>query len=264
MTKRRALWLVVALLALTAFALLLPASPAYLPDLVSRGVFGHYYDGHSAGYWTDSLNSPDIEVRRHAIFALGAMGADGGEAVPALAVIMVEDPDRQTRSEAALALSKMAPSSRPAVPALARALADEEPFVRMNAATALFQLRTAARAAIPALIQAFQNDDNSHDLPWFWLNIQDMAALALGRASAGTADGVPVLHEALESATTNRRRSILARALGEVGAEARPAAPRLRVLLADKDANVRQAAEEALRKIEGPPAPAAPAAGGGG
>ena len=42
MTRRRALWLVVTLLTLAALSLLIPASPAYLPDLVSQGYFGVY------------------------------------------------------------------------------------------------------------------------------------------------------------------------------------------------------------------------------
>src|SRR5437879_11863179 len=119
MTKRRALWSVVTLVVLAAFSVLIPASPAYLPDLVSQGYFGHYHDGHSTGYWTDELSNPDLEVRYHAINALAAMGSDASEAVPALSVVMLGDSDREARSRAALALSKMGAASRPAVSALA-------------------------------------------------------------------------------------------------------------------------------------------------
>lgn len=249
MTKRRALWLAAILVVLAAFSVLVPASPAYLPELVSRGYFGHYYDGHSTGYWTDALHDSDAEVRHHALAALGAMGSDAGEAVPALAVVLLEDPDNENRSRAALALSKMAPASRAAVPALVVALRDEEPFVRMNAATALFQLRIGAHDAVPALIAAFQDDCNSRELPGFWVSIAEMMALALGRDSAGSDDGVPVLQKALAEATSPRRRYILARALGEIGLEARPAAPQLRALLADKDEDVRRAARDTLMRI---------------
>jgi hypothetical protein len=53
-------------------------------------------------------------------------------------------------------------------------------------------------------------------------------------------------------------RSAAARALGEVGPEARPAVPLLRALRADKGADIeaREAAENALQKIEGVPAAA--------
>jgi HEAT repeat protein len=264
MTRRRALWLVVTLLTLAALSLLIPASPAYLPDLVSQGYFGVYHDGHSAGYWADELNSPDTQVRYHAINCLGAIGADAGDAVPALAAVMLDDPDPEARSRAALALSKMAPASRSAAPALAAALGDDEPFVRMNAATALFQLRPGAPCAVPALIREFQDERNCRDLPLFCLSIQEMMALALGRCSAGTVEGVPLLKAALEAATTPRRRVIMARALAEIGCEANSAAPDLRALLADNNLHVRRAAEEALIRIgEWPlpdqPAPAAPA-----
>jgi hypothetical protein len=264
MTRRRALWLVVTLLVLAALAVLTPASPAYLPDLVSQGYFGVYHDGHSASYWTDELKSQDIEVRYHAINCLGAMGADAGEAVPALSAVMLEDPDREARSRAALALSKMGLASRPAANALAVALGDEEPFVRMNAATALFQMRTGCHCAVPALIREFHDDRNCVDLPMFCVSIQEMMALALGRASANTDEGVPVLKGALETATTSRRRTILARALGEIGCEAAPAAPLLRALLGDGNIDVRRTAEDALMHMGEWPLtdPAHPAAAG--
>src|SRR5262249_32633722 len=100
----------------------------------------------------------------------------------------------------------------------------------------------------------FQDESNCRDLPLFCVSIQEMMALALGRASAGTDEGVPVLKGALEAATTYRLRFVLARALAEVGHEAHPAAPQLRALLADRDVHRRRSAEEALLRIgEGPP-----------
>lgn len=253
MTKRRTLWLVAALVVLAALAVLIPGSPAHLPTLMGGGYFGQYHDGHSAGYWRDGLKSPDAEARRRAIFALGAIGPDAGEAVPALAVILREDPDAEARQQAALALSKMAPASRAAVPALAEALADEEPFVRMNAALALSRLRAEARPAVPALIEALKDEDNRTNVGRFAATIAEAVALALGRASAGSADAVPALTEALAAARTVGMREARARALGEVGAEARPAVPQLQALLQDKNVDVRWAAEDALRKIEGEP-----------
>jgi HEAT repeat protein len=256
MTKRRALWLVVTILTLAAFSVLIPASPAYLPTLVSEGFFGRYHDGHSVGYWTDSLKSNDVELRRHAGFALGSIGADAGEAVPVLATVMLEDSDTETRCQAALALSKMVPASRSAVPALARALQDDEPFVRMNAATALFRLRGSSQPAVPALIAGFKAPQNNVRLPLFRVTIQEMMALALGRASVGSADGVAVLKETLEvGAPPTRLRFIVARALGFIGAAAGPAVPQLTVLLKDDDPDVREAAREAIFKIEGKPTP---------
>jgi HEAT repeat protein len=259
MKKRRWLWLVAVLAAAAVVAVLIPGSPVYLPDFF---LTGGQYDGRPTRHWIRELNNANADERRQAIHALGAIGADAPEAVSPLAAIMLEDADRETRIEAALALTKMGKAARPAVPALARALADEEPFVRMNAALALLRQGEEARPAVPALIQALKDDANRTNCNAFTCTIQEVAALALGRASAGTADAVAALTEALEAATTIGMRTAAARALGDVGAAARPAAPQLRALLKDKDAAVRDAAQEALRKIEGDPEAAPPGQAG--
>ncbi|MFL5241573.1 MAG: HEAT repeat domain-containing protein [Gemmataceae bacterium] len=248
MTRRLALRLMIGLVLLAAAALLTPGSPVYFPNLL----YGNResFDGHSTGYWIKELDSSDSQTRQHAIFALGAIGDDGGEAVPALAKRLHEDPDPEARYKAALALSKMCPSAREAVPELAEALDDDEPFVRVNAAMALFRLGGDARSAIPALIRAVEDEANlTRSPPVFSYTTQELAVLALGRASAGSSLGVPVLMTALENAKTTNMRRAAARALGDIGAEARLAVPQLRAMLKDKDDDLRQTAESALDLI---------------
>ncbi len=252
MTRRGASRLVAVVVAVAVITVLIPGTPVYLPNLVVREE--GFYDGHSTGYWIKNLNSSDNEARYQAIYALGAIGPEAPEAVPALATIMLEDPDREARHQAAFALSKMDPASREAVPALAQALADEEPFVRVNAAIALFRLRGESRPAVPALIKALKDERNQRPVGRFLFTIQEMVALALGRASAGSDEGVPALSAALETAPTEETRVVAVRALGEIGAEAKPAAPALQALLKHKNIQVRQAAQEALKKIQGEPA----------
>jgi HEAT repeat protein len=248
--QRRACNVLFILSFLAGIGFLIPASPAYLPTLLVH--YSHYQDGHSLGYWVRALKRPDPAVRRRAVFNLGAIGPDAAEAVPALAEILTEDSDAELRHQAALTLVKMAPASEAAVPALARALEEDAvPAVRMNAVIALDLLGTRARPATPVLIRALQRRANRTNLGTFSFTIQEMAALALGRATAGTTEGVAALTEALEGARTASKRRLVARALGEVGASAREAEPRLRALLADKNREVREAAEEALRKIGG-------------
>ena len=216
MTMRRALEVVFVLLLLAGLGLLIPGSPAYLPPLVVH--YSHYHQGHSLGYWVRALDQPDEEVRYQAIFALGTIGPDAAEAVPALAHALEED---------------------------------EEPAVRMNAALGLLRLGTLSRPAVPALIRALQSRANRTNLGTFTFTIQELAALALARATAGTTEGVAALTEALENARTAQKRLLVARALGEVGAPARVAQSRLRALLADDSPAVREAATEALQKIMG-------------
>jgi len=247
MTLRRVTWSVMALVTLVALALLIPASPAYLPTLMLR--YGHLHDGHGTGYWVDALKSPDTETRRHAIFSLGMIGPEGEDAVPALADIMLKDPDNELRGEASLALSKMTPASRTAVPALAQALGDNDPVVRMNAASTLFRLKDESRPAVPALIEALNAEENQVMLAAFYMSVQEMMALALGRASAGTSEGVPALIDALRTAGTDRVRRAVVRALGFVGKHAREAAPQIAALRQHEDSDMRRVAEVALRAI---------------
>jgi hypothetical protein len=256
MTRRRLLlWAVAAVVVVPLIAMLIPGAPVYLPELFFPKA---QHDGHSVGYWMGALKNPDGEARRQAIFALGAIGAPAGEAVPALSAIMLDDPAEQTRSEAALALSKMDPASRAAVPALAQALEDKGPLVRMYAAMALFRLRTEARPAVPALIKGLKDKANETYMNLFWMTIREMIIDALGRASAGTDEAVPALTEALKTADTDALRVAAATALGEVGPDARPAVPLLQKLLKDKHRPTRDAAREALEKIQGGPAAKVP------
>jgi hypothetical protein len=255
MWRRRILLLVFALAVLAVAAVLVPGSPAYLPLILNAGPRSH---GHSARHWIATLDSLEAHERRQAIHALGDLGAEAAEAVPALARILEEDPDPGSRIEASLALSKMDPASREAVPALTRALERGEPLVRLNSALALFRLRAHARPAIPALARAMADERNRTNCDRFAFTIQELAARALGRVSAGTDWAVPALIGTLEAARYDELRAAVVDALGEVGAPARPAVPKLRALLGDGNADVRRAAAESLEAITGKPA-AAPA-----
>src|SRR5690349_8382673 len=119
MTRRGALRAGVAVVLLAGALVVVPGSPAYLPKFFRSG---GQYGGQSTQHWIKALNSPDAEPRYEALFALGAIGPEAAEAVPALSTILVEDADADARYQAAQALSKMTPASRSAVPALARAL----------------------------------------------------------------------------------------------------------------------------------------------
>jgi HEAT repeat protein len=250
MNRRRLRWLVIPVVALPLFAVLIPGSPLYLTTVLGAGGF---HDGHGTRYWMNALEDRDPQVRHHAIFALGQIGDEASDAVPALAAILLQDPDPNTRREAALALSKMGLAAREAVLALAQALEDEEPWVRMNAVHALTWLKTEARPAIPALTKALHDRGNRTRLA-FTHTIQEAATVALGRASAGSPEAVPALTEALRTADTEGMRQAAALALGHVGPEARSAVPLLQALLQDPSREMRQIAQTSLRKIEGPPA----------
>ncbi len=228
-----------------ALAVLTPGSPAFLPGLLFPKAT---HEGKPASHWLAQLQSGPREARLAATLALGAIGADAAEAVPALAALL-RDGDEEERAAAALTLLKMSPASAPAVPALAAALTDDGLGVRMNAATALARLGSAARAAIPALAVAIRDEANQTNLGRFHVTIQEQAAIALGRASAGSAEGVRPLTDILEGEHTEELRAAAARGLGEIGEQARVAIPLLTPLLAEPNPLLRESAENALRSL---------------
>ena len=83
-----------------------------------------------------------VEVRRYLAEALGELGATAAPAVPHLIDIVADDDDKQARFEAALALAQIGPAASDAVPVLAKALWDEDRYVRDNAIHALKRIDT--------------------------------------------------------------------------------------------------------------------------
>jgi HEAT repeat protein len=249
MKKRRALRLGVAVVLLAGFAVVIPGSPLYLPNwLVLRG----QHEGRSARSWMRDLKDPDVEARQTAAKALGTIGPDAAEAVPALVEALLGDHDRGVRIASSFALTRMdpaAPEMAAAVPDLAKGLTDADPLVRMNVALALLRLEGRARPAAEALIRAVRDDNNQTNADIFYCTVQDMAALALGRS--GSPEAVPALSQALSIARTGEARQILLSALGECGAGALSVLPQMKPFLQDNSEEVRQAAADALKRIDG-------------
>jgi HEAT repeat protein len=148
----------------------------------------------------------------------------------------VGDTESAVRELAITTLGEIGPEAKASVPALEKALRDENASARTAAALSIDSIEPNSQVHLPVLAEALRRGDG----PVF---------LAIGRMGARGAWAVPTLTTLL----SDRRpsiRALAAHALGSIGPAARDAERALEQCLRDPEANVRKAAENALRKIE--------------
>jgi HEAT repeat protein len=226
-----------------------------------------------------ALKDPAEPVRAAAAKALGRLGFDAQNALPAL-VENVRDKkaDRFTRSNAAIAIRSigggnallatelaevLADKDAPAgvreevantlgalgkeaaqtVPTLAAALTDKDAGVRQAAAKALARIGPDARPALPALKQALKDED---------VTVRSQAIRALGALGKDAAEAVPLLRDCLKDTVVEVRLAAI-QALGGIGPDAKEAVSALAPFTQDAQTTIREAAVDALKKIQGEP-----------
>jgi HEAT repeat protein len=236
-----------------SWAFHLPAiTPAVVPDLIG------------------GLKSRNARVRSVAAWILGELGADARAAVPELLGVLNEpvapevEPTWSPRynldpaSAAARALGKIVPESaeqKNVIASLMEVVRNGPVSRRGWAAEALGEFGSAAAVAVPLLIKLLSDgavDDK--------LERASLAASALGKIApeSPTADqAVAALLPALDSTSTSVRFWAL-EALGQFGAKAAAATPKIRALHNDRDVQVKRAASKALALIEDSQRPEAP------
>ena len=190
-----------------------------------------------------SLKTASDADRLASIRAIGSFGADAAPAVSAIAAAL-SDSGVNIRSAAAAALAEIGPTAATAVPALAKALSDSNPRIRDLAAVALEAMGPKAAPAIPQLVGAL-NDPVDY--------VRAPAADALGAIGPGAQAAVKPLAEKLLTRDEGFVLGSVAYALGDIGPNAKDALPALEQVL--KMRRVGSAAQEAILKIEGKPAP---------
>jgi HEAT repeat protein len=130
-------------------------------------------------------------------------------------------------------------------------LRNPDPEVRCNAADILRGLGWDAVDAIPALTEGCRDPDGqvrtycAHALAEIGYDVHSRRPDALPVLNAA----VPALTELLSDSSMDTRCCAI-QALKQIGAAAKSAAPALRRLLNDPEAEVREASESALAKIE--------------
>jgi HEAT repeat protein len=110
----------------------------------------------------------DPLTRSAAAEALGEVGAEAAEAIPALEAV-INDSDSNVCARAIEALGRI---GRPALPLLIRTLKHENAFVAMWAAAVLGRMKEVAAEAIPPLIEALDHRD---------AQVRELAAVALSQ-----------------------------------------------------------------------------------
>jgi HEAT repeat protein len=225
------------------------------------------------------LRSADPKMRQAAALALGVeFGPDATAAVPDL-VKRLFDARAAVRAVAAEALGRIGPGAKAAAPALLAVLeGDEPPFVYSAACEALGRIRADdADAVTAALKQKLDHPDplvRAHAALALALAAgdksgQDEAVRGLGhrthavRITAAEAvwrmnrDGraVPLLVGALEESNLigsdgDNERYMAARALGRIGADAKPGVPELLKLIEARNETLATAARAALVLVD--------------
>ena len=100
-------------------------------------------------------------MRYTAAMAVGAIGPDAAEAIPAL-IVLLDEPNLYVRQVAPRALGAIGSAAKPALPALCRALRDKEWLIRTGAAEAIFKVEprvVAECAVVPTLEELLEHPD---------------------------------------------------------------------------------------------------------
>ncbi|MFQ5796483.1 MAG: HEAT repeat domain-containing protein [Candidatus Bipolaricaulia bacterium] len=198
----------------------------------------------------EALGDEVVYVRYGVTVALGGIGS---AAVPALANAL-QNEDKLVRFHAAAALVMIGPDARDAIPSLTEALRDESEGVRFTSAFVLGKIGPDAHDAVPGLIEVLRGDvDWRVRLRAAWA-LAEIGPDAMGPDTWDTVlqDAIPPLIEVLENmAAPAIMRQDAAFALGKIGPAAKDAIPALIEAVQDPDAEVRSAAVEALKKIRG-------------
>ncbi|HNU50213.1 MAG TPA: M56 family metallopeptidase [Verrucomicrobiota bacterium] len=210
------------------------------------------------------------------IAVLESRGKAASKAVPVLIECLRQDKGTIRVAIAAQALGSIGPAAKDAVPALIEAIDDDFVHVPVIVARALSKIGEGAASAAPALQGMLRNDDPSERLA----AAQALWAIDRGRMPT---EAVSVLKELLETGDPNDRikattvlcqmsgtlgdrakaylndrldngsndeRSNILLSLGQIGAGAQFAVPRLKKLRDDPNVDVSLRATAALRRIE--------------
>ena len=209
--------LIVVVLGVVGALLFYEKSPLNLTNMLA----GMQHDGRYMSAWRAELKSPDTDTRRTAVIAIGK-ALDGSQStITTLCDILSNDPESDLRIEAALAMSKIKPDAPMAVEALSKCLKDDNLWVRINCSQTLGYLKSGAAKAVPALLEGIKDPKNKEKTDGFFNTIYETMVMTLAKVTAGTPEGVDVVCDALQGASTRQAKVTFIQAVSIIGAPAR-------------------------------------------
>ena len=193
------------------------------------------------------LKNSDPRTASGAAQALGNIGADAAEAVPALAEAMRGTNIVLCRL-AAKALSQI---GTPALSTLITHLQHTDPFVRGESAMAIGWMGPAARSAVPVLTQVLRGPRAAVSRTPPPPPLSSKKQLECGVWQGDSETITPTQTPAPDSATTEDSCRSCRQALGRIGSSAAPALPDLHEAVRTGTESLRQFAQQAVRLIQG-------------
>jgi len=186
----------------------------------------------------------DEEVISEAAKALGKIGPEAKDAVPALINVLNYEYGN-VKQYAAEALGNIGSEVKGTIPALIKVLKNEyeDSDVRKSAARALGKIGPTAKDAVPVLVEALKNEYENKDIR----DCKDYI-IALGYIGPAAKDAVPELVELLQD-EERTNKMYAAEALGKIGPEAKDAVPALINALNHKDVSVEISISTAIYNI---------------
>lgn len=167
---RHPIWLLVLISVMLGLGLFM-VPREFLPNFLrSAGQFRGRNDDfpRPTTYWIETLrDSPDLQERRDATYALAIIGADYGldrEAQDVLPVLLagMNDQDDVVRQMSVNALRHMGRHAAPAIPALIAEAANREASASDAAVMALGEIGPPAREAVPVLLDVYREKGDAH------------------------------------------------------------------------------------------------------
>jgi HEAT repeat protein len=218
--------------------------------------------------WLSKLNDPDVQMRRDAVSALGALGPVAKPAV-GLLVAALNDPDLLVRERATRAVGSIGIPYETVLQGLSQALTDSEWTVRYAAVTQ-FSFNGHSSPAALTLLQALTKDENKtvaqmaqSAVASIQRPIQVSTYLVMLRQGMNRTYALQQLAKlgpraaeateeiaALFGSEIPLERYLAACALAEIGPAAKQALPRLQRAIQDPDPIVRATAAEATNAVE--------------